>query len=69
MLNFFDFLPKVCELPFFIVKMLQYDSNIPSNIFYSAFIGETLKNTEVFELLEEIRDYAWNGEDRKYDAK
>ena len=31
------------SLPFFSMRMLHIDSNIPNNIFYSVFAGETLR--------------------------
>ena len=31
------------SLPFFNMRMLHIDSNIPNNIFYSVFAGETLR--------------------------
>ena len=34
---------KKNSFPFFILRMLHIDSNIPNNIFYSSFVPETLK--------------------------
>ena len=31
------------SFPFFILRRPHTDSNIPNNIFYSAFVGETLR--------------------------